>query len=71
MFSLNVMVPHNGSRFEHIEEDGSLAGFQLFYILLGGIVLVALTMWTIMYLMIQSAKKQHQRKGPATLTRRK
>lgn len=67
MFSLNVAAPVNGSRGDHLEEDGSIAGFQLFGIVISGIFLVGVLMTLLMRFMIKSAKRQHVRKGPPIL----
>jgi hypothetical protein len=41
MFSMNVRVPANGDREHHLRADGSLAPWNLFGIIVGIVVVVA------------------------------
>ncbi|KAK4701005.1 magnesium transporter, partial [Phenoliferia sp. Uapishka_3] len=66
MFSLNIEVPHNGSRDDHTKADGSPAGYHAFYGVLGGVVFVALTTWFLIWLIFKTSKKQVVRRGSPT-----
>ena len=66
LFSGNTLVPHNGTRAEHLLPDGSVAGYSAFGALVGGVVTVALCMWTVIYLIIVSSRRQFRKKGLPT-----
>lgn len=66
MFSLNINVPHNGDREFHLKADGTLSGFSVFYMIVGGAVVVALTMWLLVWLIFRSSKRSFKAKGSPT-----
>lgn len=62
MFSSNTKEPQNGSRYDHLLEDGSLAGFSIFYMIIGGVTLVALGVWSFVWLMWITTEKKYKLK---------
>lgn len=66
LFSLNVEIPHNGDRANHLKADGTPAGFHVFGAVIGGVFFVALTMWLAVWLIFRSSKRTHKRKGSPT-----
>lgn len=66
IFSGNEKVPANGSRDEHLLADGTLAGFQLFGVMIGAVFGVAMLTWLLIWLIFRSSKRQYKRKGLPT-----
>lgn len=62
LFGMNVNVPHNGSREDHVRADGSRAPYNLFGIIVAGSFVVACTTWTIVWLIWRSSKRQYRKK---------
>jgi hypothetical protein len=58
LFSLNVAVPRNGSRYGHVLGDGSLAGFQLFGILWAGVMMVAIAVLTFAWTLFKQMRER-------------
>lgn len=58
LFSLNVNQPTEGTRLYHLDDDGNPAGFSLFYIILGGVFVIALLTWLFVYLMFKLTHRQ-------------
>lgn len=69
LFSLNITVPHNGSRNDvtladgtvipaHSLADGTIAGYSGFYAVIGGVVCVMLCTWLIIWLIFKTSGKR-------------
>lgn len=60
------MVPHNGSREDHVLADGSPAGYQIFYAVIGGVFGVMMFMWLLIWGIFKTSKRQFKKKGLPT-----
>lgn len=63
LFSGNVRIPHNGDRYTHLEADGSRAPHTLFFVIIGGVIFVAMLTWFAVWLIFKSSKRQAKKRG--------
>lgn len=61
---MNVQIPKNGDRTNHLLADGSLAGYQVFGAVIGGIFFVAILMWLAIWVICKTSKKRVSRRSP-------
>lgn len=64
LFSLNIHIPADGARGTHREADGTLAGFRVFYTVLGVTLFAGLVMWFIIFLIFRSSHTAMKKRGP-------
>ena len=65
LFSLNIHIPADGERGTHREPDGvTLAGFKVFYTVLGVTLFAGLVMWFIIFLIFRSSHTAMKKRGP-------
>ena len=65
LFSTNSEVPHNGDRDDHLRADGSFSPFNVFGIIIGGVMVCAVTIWVMIWLIFKTSKNCQKRRGPA------
>ncbi|KAI5474258.1 Mg2+ transporter protein, CorA-like/Zinc transport protein ZntB, partial [Pseudohyphozyma bogoriensis] len=63
LFSGNNAVPRNGDRTNHLLADGSLAGYGVFGMVIGGVFFIAIVMWTLIWLIFRSSRRQAKKRG--------
>lgn len=63
LFSLNVQEPCNGARGTHLNPDGTLSGFSGFYGILGGSIVLAISVWVWVWWVFRVSQKAIVKRG--------